>query len=577
MGNSTSPNDKPSQVCGKSPVVAQIVAIMAVLGKDVKGGKKKGGKGGKGDPEMSEEDRAEEEKKLRLAENDARKQRALQLRARLETEMMQEARNTQTNRLRVQQQWRKILRLAKVESLRNDIEILSQNHERDVDRKDAIIQSLDRDLEEAEEQYQTALRSHLTNIDRLIDQQDARLLALENEFEAEMTEIAAEFNAEREQIQMQHQLEKQELLDIVAAVDAKEAEREGEERQEHEQTREEVRNKNLEDVNILRITLESTIEELERCFESAHLNYLQNTDQRTQDFKFLTRKDNELSKEIEAKIKKIERLQASLSHWRTKISQNMKECDDRNGSLRAEKDQINRHFLDLKTRMNKFRDSQATRLADLTKATSEARKKISSNVDLAERILKLAEMARNYETMEEKVLPFYETSDTGEEESDSAGMVGTSPSDEKEKKDKDATDTEESGGKMGVLHHDLETPAELMDKARAVASDGKLVDEWQGLDGFFKRFNKALLTKLAVDKEKERLQNEHNLLKALLKQYLDGVTVTPETLDNANPLLVVNGRVNVTRRASAARGVPPTVVDGSLAVRSATCTISSRR
>lgn len=37
---------------------------------------------------------------------------------------------------------------SQVESLRKDIEILSQNHERDVDRKDAIIQMLDRDLEE---------------------------------------------------------------------------------------------------------------------------------------------------------------------------------------------------------------------------------------------------------------------------------------------------------------------------------------------------------------------------------------------------------------------------------------------
>lgn len=42
--------------------------------------------------------------------------------------------------MRIQNQWRKIMRLAKVESLRKDIEVLSQNHERDVDRKDAIIQ-----------------------------------------------------------------------------------------------------------------------------------------------------------------------------------------------------------------------------------------------------------------------------------------------------------------------------------------------------------------------------------------------------------------------------------------------------
>ena len=67
----------------------------------------------------------------------------------------------------------------KLEQLRKDIEILSQSHERDVDRKYAILQMLDRDLEEAEEQYPTAHRSHLSSVDRLIDIHDARLLALE--------------------------------------------------------------------------------------------------------------------------------------------------------------------------------------------------------------------------------------------------------------------------------------------------------------------------------------------------------------------------------------------------------------
>lgn len=39
-------------------------------------------------------------------------------------------------------------------TIRAQVEILSQNHEREVDRKDAIIQMLDRDLEEADEQHQ---------------------------------------------------------------------------------------------------------------------------------------------------------------------------------------------------------------------------------------------------------------------------------------------------------------------------------------------------------------------------------------------------------------------------------------
>jgi len=37
-----------------------------------------------------------------------------------------------------------------------------------IDRKEAIIKSLVKDIEEAEEQYQMALRSHLQNVDRLI-------------------------------------------------------------------------------------------------------------------------------------------------------------------------------------------------------------------------------------------------------------------------------------------------------------------------------------------------------------------------------------------------------------------------
>lgn len=52
-------------------------------------------------------------------------------------------------------------RVWQVESLRKDIEVLSQNHERDVDRKDAIIQMLDRDLEEVRSNPPSAFTSCL--------------------------------------------------------------------------------------------------------------------------------------------------------------------------------------------------------------------------------------------------------------------------------------------------------------------------------------------------------------------------------------------------------------------------------
>lgn len=58
--------------------------------------------------------------------------------------MEEEARISKVNGLKILNQWRKLMRIAKTESLKNDVEILSKSHERDVSRKDAILHMLDR-------------------------------------------------------------------------------------------------------------------------------------------------------------------------------------------------------------------------------------------------------------------------------------------------------------------------------------------------------------------------------------------------------------------------------------------------
>ena len=44
------------------------------------------------------------------------------------------------NSVKIHNQWRRIMRMAKTEELKQDIEILSQSYDRNVDRKDALIQ-----------------------------------------------------------------------------------------------------------------------------------------------------------------------------------------------------------------------------------------------------------------------------------------------------------------------------------------------------------------------------------------------------------------------------------------------------
>merc|ERR1711959_455354 len=120
---------------------------------------------------------------------------------------------------KIQESWLKIMRSAKTKQLKKDVEIISQNHERDVDRKDAILQMLDRDLDEAEEQHQVAVRSHLLNVDKLLEIQNSRLLALEDDFRRDVATLTEEFRLEREQIEERHALEKRELQLIIDQVE----------------------------------------------------------------------------------------------------------------------------------------------------------------------------------------------------------------------------------------------------------------------------------------------------------------------------------------------------------------------
>ena len=86
-------------------------------------------------------------------------------------------------------------------------------------------------------------------------------------------------------------------------------------------------------------------------------------------------------------------------------------------------------------------------------------------------------------------------------------------------------------------------------------------NRWGFLANFHKKYNKALLDKLMIEREQARLEQENAELAAILKQYLEGVSVSSSVLSEPNPLLVVNGRVNLTQRLPVARMYPTPAVE----------------
>lgn len=484
---------------------------------------------------MKAKKETEEERQVRaemqaLQEEEDRRKREEQARLRLRQRQLNEERYAKINSIKIHNQWRKIMRLAKVEDLRKEIEILSQNHEREVDRKDAIIQMLDRDLEDAEEQYQMALRSHLTILDHLIDLQYTRIKALEEEFSNSLQALEDEFETERTEIVNAHTKQKKDMQDMMAAMEQQFTDAENDARQEFESQREEIKNRNSEEYNVLKISLESTIEELERHFEQAHQAYLASTDARTQSFRQLTKNDAASARIIEKRMRKLIRLQDSLAHWRTKIATNSREWEERNRSLRNEKDSMSRHYQDLKGGMNRFRSSEGNRLKQLSVNSGASIKELKNKLTLAEKILKLAELNRLSETEQEKVLPFYQPQ---------------------------AEEVEEGKKPAPASMEEGEVPAaeggKVMMCSWGADENNTPVEEWDYLNRFLQRFNKVSLDKAAIDKESQRLSSENADLRIILKQYLDGISVNEDVINNpGNPLMMVNNKLRLTAPSAAA-------------------------
>ena len=184
------------------------------------------------------------------------------------------------------------------------------------------------------------------------------------------------------------------------------------------------------------------------------------------------------------------------------------------------------HYHDLKRAMNASREKEEKRLGDLTTNSKACMDKLKEYEKLGVKILKTAELCRKLETEKEKVLPFYQSDEVTMEE----------------------------------------MPDIYVEKIEGM--NKKRYNEFQLMDNFYKRFNKVLLDKLAIEKQKATLEKENMFFKSLLKQYLDGVSVNDDVINSNNPLLVINSKVNLNRPpVEKMEGVPhKTFVEGNTVV-----------
>lgn len=476
---------------------------MVNFGKIAKGGAKIE------DPHQQEIERAK-------ADDTQRRQQVL-LRARLHELLQEEEAMARTSLKNIQVGWIAFLRQQKHKELTAEIEIVRHEFEKTLDRKNAVIAMHCTDLDEAEEQHRLALRTHLGNIDALVDLQNRRMADLDKQFEDDLATMKSDFELERTEIQRKHELEK---ADLKLIQENMKTEAENEDRKLQEETSE-SHDTAIEKMDEEKKQMQSELAkqtDLLRAMINAHFTDFNSTAElNMKEYTDLTRQDEKAAKDIDGQAKKIAKLQESINTTKSNLANNIRECEERNAAMKAEKETTAKHFKTLKVKMQLWRKRQELRLADLVTNARDTKQTLEKKSEHAERVLRLVELCVQLETEREKVLRFQADISSAEVQDDVAARVKRFVQ-------------EEAANNKDVMTLDQLAP-EGSELTAAAA------EEWKLMERFWLRYNKVVLDNAAIGQEKFHLENENAKLRALLKQYLDGISVNHDVMGQANNLL----------------------------------------
>eukprot|EP00796_Vickermania_ingenoplastis_P008624 gene8624-6056_t len=475
---------------------------------------KKGGKRGKKKAPMD----AATLERMRIEEAEKHRRQLVLLQAKLNEIIEEEERLQKINDTEIESNWIIFLRDCKQRELIAEVEVAKRKFQLSLDRKNAAIATLFSDLDDVEEQYRHAFASHMEVVDSLIELHNRHMEEMSKEFENDLLEMKRDFETERSELEKNHKLEISDL-ELILQNMANEAEvLEKRLQEETSEAHETALEKMEEEKKQMQADLTTSSEAIRSELDARYKEFMATAQVNMKDHMDKTKEDEESTSRITSQLKKIDKLQESVTSWRTNIARNAREWEQRNSTIQAEKDSTFRHLKQLKRKMQLWRQKQARALVELLKDAKSCENTLESTATKAERILRLIALCKPLETEREQVLSFEANESPQEIEEDVHRRVATN--------------------EPGALLADKDVP-----NGPAAAAD------WQFLERFWTRHNKVVLDCAAIAQEHHHLEQENQQLQRILKQYLDDISVNDNVMKSNNALLMAAQAPNVVQTA----------------------------
>ncbi|EFJ47566.1 hypothetical protein VOLCADRAFT_81425 [Volvox carteri f. nagariensis] len=294
---------------------------------------------------------------VRVAGDDRENQHRIQeeqTRQELRAKLLAEAEMSARQNAAVAMRWADLFSIEVPQDLYGEIEAQRQACERIIASKDTLIGEVRTELKKKDDEFVKTLKRQAEDIDTLLQYMSRQFVEMQNAFKEELDEIENAFLQERSDLLESNRREMQELFDRRSRLEQDFMDRYLAAVENYQQQLEGHRQMDAEEYHILKIKLETDIQNLEQHLEAMRATYQLNTEKLEYNYRVLKEREKENSTTIESQKKKLSRQRDILSSLKQRYAETDRRYRDENMRLTDEYKRITEQFKDLQSKFRHF-------------------------------------------------------------------------------------------------------------------------------------------------------------------------------------------------------------------------------
>lgn len=271
--------------------------------------------------------------------------------------------------------------------VKESLESAQRASEHIVHSKEQLIDELNKALREQDDAYSRALKQQAEEIDTLISRMGAQYRELESACADELRAVEDAFLRERSEVLDANEKELESLR-----------QRWHNQRQQYQKQLEDrmeeynneivrLRQQDAEDFNILKIRLETDIQNLEQHLEAMRATYQLNTEKLEYNYKVLVERDHENQQTISQQKRKMARQRDALSTLKRRHAEAEQKYSEENQRLTEEYKRTTEQYQDLQIKLKHFKHSDIQRYSDFWRMQEEHVVSLANKVLNADRAI----------------------------------------------------------------------------------------------------------------------------------------------------------------------------------------------